>query len=116
MSPPWWWLASAIQATRTLSGWSTRWSRASASTSVALAAQVRGGDGDELAVARGRRERGGPGQELVGVGGGGERGGDEEQRIVAGARRLDDRGDRRVVTDHEPAEQLVHAATIAERR
>src|SRR3954470_21217935 len=29
----WWLLASAIQATRTLSGWSTRWSRARASTS-----------------------------------------------------------------------------------
>ena len=29
----WWWLASAIQAARTLSGWSTRWSRARASTS-----------------------------------------------------------------------------------
>ena len=42
---------------------------------------------------------------------------DEDQRIVAGARRLDDRGDRRVVADHEPAEQSRvrrrHAATIA---
>ena len=49
---------------------------------VALAAQVRGGDGDELAVARRRRDRGRPGEQRVAVGGV-QRGRDEHGRIVA---------------------------------
>ena len=72
---------------------------------LALAAPVRGGDGHELAVAGRRRDALGPGQEPVAVGCE-QRRRDEDQRIVAGARRLDDRRDRRVVADHEPAEQL----------
>ena len=49
--------------------------------------------------------------------GGEQRRGDEDHRIVAGARRLDDRGDRRGVADDELMEQLLgmgrrHAATI----
>ena len=82
---------------------------------LALAAPVRGGDGDELAVAGGRRDAPGAGQEPVAVGRE-QRRRDEDQRVVAGARRLDDRRDRRVVADHEPAEQVPgawrHATTI----
>ena len=51
---------------------------------VALAAQVRGGDGHELAVAGRRRHAAGPGQEGVAVGGE-ERRRDQDHRIVAGA-------------------------------
>ena len=83
---------------------------------VALAAQVRGGDGHELAVAGRRRHARRPGPGAVAVGGE-ERRRDEDHRVVAGARRLDDRGDRRGVADHESMEQLLgvrrrHAATI----
>ena len=73
---------------------------------VALAAQVRGGDGHELAVAGRRRDAPGPGQEAVAVGGE-ERRRDEDHRVVAGARRLDDRRDRRGVADHELVDQLL---------
>ena len=83
---------------------------------LALAAPVRGGDRDELAVAGRGRDLGRPRQQAVGVGG--EQGrGDEDERVVARARRRDDRGDRRVVADHETAEQVAglgrrHGATI----
>ena len=50
---------------------------------VALAAQVRGGDGDELAVAGRRRHAAGAGHEAVAVGGE-ERRRDQDQRVVAG--------------------------------
>ena len=73
---------------------------------VALAAQVRGGDGHELAVAGRRRHAAGPGHEAVAVGGE-ERGRDQDHRVVAGARRLDDRGDRRGVADHELMDQVL---------
>ena len=72
---------------------------------LALAAQVRGGDGDELAVAGGRRElarRGPAGRRRRGRRAPPRRG----RRVVAGARRLDDRGDRGGVADDEPVEQL----------
>ena len=49
---------------------------------VALAAQVRGGDGHELAVAGRGRELRGPGEQAVAVGGE-ERRRDEDRRIVA---------------------------------
>ena len=51
---------------------------------VALAAQVRGGDGHELAVAGRRRHSPGPGHEVVSVGGE-ERRRDQDHRIVAGS-------------------------------
>ena len=75
---------------------------------LAIAAVVRGGDGHELAVARGRREPFGPDEEAVSVRRE-QRRRDEDQRIVACVRRLDDRRDRRVVARHETSEQLVHA-------
>src|SRR4051794_26785894 len=85
----------------------------------ALAAPVRAGDGDELTVARRRRNALRPGQEPVAVGGE-QRRRNEDQRVVARARRGEDRGDRRVVAHHEPAEQLPwvcwwHGATIPGR-
>lgn len=61
-----------------------------------VAAVVRGGDGDELAVARGRRERFCPAEEEVSVRGKQCRR-NEDQGIVACLRRVDDRRDRRVV-------------------
>ena len=67
---------------------------------LALAAPVRARDGDELAVAGGRRDALGPGQQPVAVGRE-ERGGDQDLRVVAGARRFDDRRDRRIVADHK---------------
>jgi len=70
---------------------------------LAIAAVVRGRDGDELAVARGRREPSGPAEEAVSV----RReqcGRNEDQRIVACLRRLDDRRDRRVVARYEAPE------------
>jgi hypothetical protein len=51
---------------------------------VALAAQVRGGDGDELTVAGRRRHCTGPGHETLPVGCE-ERRRDQDHRIVAGA-------------------------------
>ena len=51
---------------------------------VALAAQVRGGDGHELTVAGRRRHRPGPGHETLPVGRE-ERRRDQDHRIVAGA-------------------------------
>ena len=82
---------------------------------VALAAQVRGGDGDELAVAGGRRDAAGPRQEAVAVGRE-QRRGDEDRRVVAGARRLDDRRDRRGVADDELVDELVGMAACGNRR
>ena len=87
---------------------------------LALAAQVRGGDGHELAVAGRRRQRAGPGHEAGAVGGE-QRRRDEDHRVLAGPRGLDDRGDRRGIADHELVDQLLwvcrrHAATIEERR
>ena len=83
---------------------------------VALAAQVRGGDGHELTVAGRRRHSPGPGHETVPVGCE-ERRRDQDRRVVAGARRLDDRCDRGGVTDHELMKQLLgerrrHGASI----
>ena len=75
---------------------------------LAIAAVVRGRDGDELAVARGRREPFGPDEEAVSVRREQCRR-NEDQRIVACLRRLDDRRDRRVVARYETSEQLVHA-------
>jgi len=67
---------------------------------LAIAAVVRSGDGEQLAVPRGRREAFGAGEEAVSVRR--EQGrGDEDQWIVACLRRLDDRRDRRVVAGHE---------------
>ena len=80
---------------------------------VALAAQVRGGDGDELAVASRRRQAPGPGHEALRVGCK-ERRRDQDRRVVAGAGRGDDRLDRGGVTDHELMKQLGrrHGASI----
>ena len=66
---------------------------------LAVAAPVRGGDGHELAVARGRREACGLDEEAVSVRRKQCRR-DEDPRIVACLRRVDDRGDRRVVARH----------------
>ena len=108
-----WWLASAIQATRTLSGWSTRWSRASAATSsrsprrwaVAMATSWR--SRVVAATPSARASSRSPSAAN-------ERRRDEDQRIVARGRLRDDRGDRLVVAHHEPAEQVrcVHRATL----
>ena len=54
---------------------------------VALAAQVRGGDGHELAVAGRGRQALGPGEKIVALGGREQRRGDQDRRLVAGARR-----------------------------
>ena len=63
---------------------------------LAIAAVVRGRDGDELAVARGCRDSPGPSHEVIAVVG--EKGGShEDQRIVAGPCCVHDRGDRRGV-------------------
>ena len=69
----------------------------------AIATVVRGGDGDELAVPRGRREPFGPDEEAVSVRRE-QRRRDEDQWIVACVRSVDDRGDRRVVAGHETSE------------
>ena len=79
---------------------------------LALAAQVRGGDGDELAVARRRRDPAARCQEPLAIRRE-QRCGDEDQRIVARARRLDDRRDRRVVADDEPTGRWCMPTTIA---
>ena len=73
---------------------------------LALAAPVRGGDRDELAVARRRAPARPARASSPSASGGEQRRGDEDQRVVAGARRLDDRRDRRVVAHDEPVEQV----------
>ena len=76
--------------------------------------QVRAGDRDELAIARGRGDGAGALQEAVAVGGE-ERRGDEDGRVVARARGLDDRRDRLGVAGGEPVDELFggrHAATV----
>ena len=83
---------------------------------LALAAPMRDGDGHELAVAGRRRDALRAGQEPISVGCE-QRRRHEDHRIVARARRVDDRRDRRVVADDESVEQLPcvgrrHAATI----
>ena len=83
---------------------------------LALAALVRGGDRDELAVARGRRERLGPGEEARLRRGANSAAATRISGSSLVARRLDDRRDRRVVADHEPAEQLVHGRDDRGRR
>ena len=75
---------------------------------LAIAAVVRGGDGDELAVARGRGKAFGPYEEAVSVRRE-QRRRNEDQRIVACMRSLDDRRDRRVVACYETSEQVLHA-------
>jgi hypothetical protein len=75
---------------------------------LAIAPVVRACDRNDLAVARGRREPLGPDQEAVSVRRE-QRRRDEDQRIVAGVRRGDDRCDRGVVARYETSEQLVHA-------
>ena len=86
----------------------------------AIAAVVRGRDGHDLTVARGRREPLGPDEEGVPIRRKAvrreQRRRDEDQRIVACVRRLDDRCDRRVVARHETSEQLVHAHDNRGRR
>ena len=67
---------------------------------VALAAQVRDGDGHELTVAGRRGHSPGPRHETISVGSE-ERRRDQDHRIVAGPRRLHYRGDGRGITDHE---------------
>jgi len=78
---------------------------------LAIAAVVRGGDGHDLTLARGRCKPFGSEQEAVSVRRE-QRRGYEDQRIVAGLRRVDDRGYRRVVAGHETSEQWVHARDI----
>src|SRR4051812_18213812 len=85
---------------------------------VALAAQVRGGDDHELTVPGGARDGGGSGEQGVKVGGRKQRRRDQDRRVVAGARLLDDGGDRRGVTDGESMELMLrerrrHGATFA---
>ena len=84
---------------------------------VALAAQVRGGDDHELTVPGGGRHGGGSGEQRVAAGGREQRRRDQDRGVVAGARLLDDRRDRRGVTDGEPMEQMLgkrrrHGATF----
>ena len=108
------WLAPAIQATRTLSGWSTRWSRASASTSSrsprrcapAMATSWR-----SRVVAATLSAR----ASSLSPSGAKSAAATEDLRVVAGARRLDDRRDRRIVADHETVKQVHGAATVHER-
>src|SRR4051794_1498533 len=78
-----------------------------------LAPPVGGGDGDELAVAGGGGNRLRPCEQSVAVRRE-QRRRDEDQRVVARGRLGDDRGDRRVVAHHEPAEQVrcVHVTTL----
>ena len=75
---------------------------------LAIAAVVRGRDGHDLAVARGRREHFSPDEEAGSVWRE-QRRRDEDQGVVACVRRLDDRRDRRMVARNETPEQLVHA-------
>ena len=80
---------------------------------LALAAPVGARDRHELAVAGGGRDGLGPREQPVAVGCE-QRGGDEDLRVMAGARHLDDRRDRRIVADHEPVKQVpgVHGSTV----
>jgi hypothetical protein len=70
---------------------------------LAIAALVRGRNGHDLPVARGRGEPFGADEEAVSIWRE-QRRRDEDQRIVACTRRVDDRGDRRVVAGHETSE------------
>lgn len=73
---------------------------------VTLAAEVRGGDGDELAVpGRGGQVKR-PGQQAVAVGGEQHRR-DEDHRVIARPRRLDDRRNRRGIADRQLMNQLL---------
>ncbi len=81
-----------------------------------VAAQVRAGDGHELALAGACRHSGGPGHEVLGVGGE-ECRRDEDHRVLAGARGVDDCGGSGGVTDHELVEKVLwerrrHGATV----
>ena len=83
---------------------------------VALAAQVRGGDRHELTVPGRRRDPPGAGEQPVFLDGE-DRRGDQDDRIVAGARGLDDRCGRGDVTGYELMKQLLgerrrHGASI----
>jgi len=83
---------------------------------VAVAAQVRGRDGDELAVARRRGDLPGARDEVVAAGSE-ERCRDEDRRVVAGARGLGDLRDRVGVAGHQPMQQVLgerrrHVASI----
>ncbi len=110
-----WLRAPAIHATSTLSGWSTRWSLARASTrsrsprwcAAAIATTWRSRVVDASPSARASR-RSPCWRE--------QRRRDEDQRIVAGVRRLDDRLDRGVVSHHESPQQLVHVRDDRGRR
>jgi len=82
----------------------------------AAAVEVSTGDRHELAIASGRGDVSGALEEAVAVGGE-ERRGDEDGRVVAGARRLDDRRDRLGVAGGEPVDEVFggrHAATVEE--
>ena len=70
---------------------------------LAIAAVVRGGDGHDLAVARGRREAFGPDEEAASLGRE-QRRRDEDQWVVACVRRVDDRRNRRVIACYETSE------------
>lgn len=74
---------------------------------MAVAADVGGRDGHELAVASRRRQGSRPGEKIVPLGSREERRGDQDHRLVAGARPLDDGGDRCGVADRELMEQVL---------
>jgi hypothetical protein len=76
-----------------------------------VAAPVRDGDRDELAVARGARRRLRAHEQCVRVARE-QRRGDEDPRVVAGLGGRDDRRDRVVVAEDEPAEQWVHGTSL----
>jgi hypothetical protein len=73
---------------------------------VALATQMRRRDGHELTLAGRRRYCPGAGEKTVFVDGK-ERRSHEDDRVVAGAGRLDDRRDCGGVTDHELMKQVL---------
>ncbi len=96
---------AVIQATRTLVGWSVRWSGERVDE-VAVAGDMGGGDRDDVAVA-GRCRHGHGAFEQIGrirgEQGGGHQGGD----IVAGSGLIDDAGDGGGGSDGELMDQVV---------
>ena len=102
-----WLLAAVIQATRTLSGWSARWSRARASTRSASPARW------AAAIATSWRslvvdgQRRGAGHQVVVVGRREQGGGDHGGHVVAGVGPLDDLGDGGVVAHRELVDHVL---------
>ena len=96
---------AVIQATTTLSGWSTRWSRARTSTrstspetwATAMATTWR---------SRVVGERGGTAEQIV-WNGSEQRGGDQRRHVVTGLGPLDDLGDGGVVTDRKSVDHVL---------